>query len=314
MTNMTTLGEVLNTVEGMSKDYTDRLVNIKHISFEHLGQVRIKGESHSLKPIAKRAICNRLRIPHQYLNKCPLDLQSRNLNHWIEREKNSELFFRFDGDQVRAMFTPKYKPFDNLIILQRLESLGYGYSTTVQCNLDEEFMLLSILDGLKSFSVNGDRMTPGIAISNSEVGLSSFSIAASFLRLVCTNGLIAKTELSASYRHVSNKILEEFSGVMEKVSLEFGPQMAQFRLSVESRVDDPEGTIKNFNNQFGLGKMEQEAVEWGWSFEEGETMFHIINAYTKAAQFQDLPAALSYALQRVGGNILGMVREGGNHG
>jgi len=42
------------------------------------------------------------------------------------------------------------------------------------------------------------------------VGLASLSVAAFFLRVVCTNGMISKTEVSASYRHISLKTLGEF--------------------------------------------------------------------------------------------------------
>jgi hypothetical protein len=94
-------------------------------------------------------------------------------------------------------------------------------------------MLVSILDGNHAFSVNGERMTPGVSISNSEVGLSSLSIAAFVLRLICTNAMISKTEVSASYRHVSLKILNEFPKVLDNVSLELGRQKDQFRLSIE---------------------------------------------------------------------------------
>jgi hypothetical protein len=78
------------------------------------------------------------------------------------------------------------------------------------------------MDGKKSFEINGDKFKPGISISNSEVGLASLSIAAFIFRLVCTNGLVSKTEISASYRHGSRKILDEFPVTMDKVSYELG--------------------------------------------------------------------------------------------
>jgi hypothetical protein len=37
-------------------------------------------------------------------------------------------------------------------------------------------------------------------------------------------------------------------------------------------------------------------------------MFHVVNAYTRAAQFEGLPAKASYRLQKVGGAIWGMVK------
>jgi hypothetical protein len=79
---------------------------------------------------------------------------------------------------------------------------------------------------------------------------------------------------------------------------------------MESRVDDPLKTIESFNRQFNLNQPQKEAVEWAWPQEMGDTMFHVVNIYTRAAQFKGLPAENSYQLQRVGGNILGMLNNG----
>jgi len=305
--SMTTLGKVFDRVDVMSKDCRDDLIDVEDISFDNLDSVIIGSESHRMKPIAQRSMSFRLGIPFQYLGRCPPNIQALNMNYWIEKERNDELFFRFDGAEVRALFTPKYKPVDNFEVLERLDSLGYGSDTPVQCHLDDAFMLLNIPDGNKSFSVNGDKMTPGISISNSEVGLASLSIAAFVLRLICTNGLISKSQVSASYRHVSTKILREFPEVLTKVSVELGMQRDKFLLSRESKVDDPVETINSFNRQFQLSKDEQEAVEWGLGFEFSNTMYHIINAYTRGAQFKGLSAESSYRLQKVAGNILGLV-------
>jgi hypothetical protein len=42
--------------------------------------------------------------------------------------------------------------------------------------------------------------------------------------------------------------------------------------------------------------------------EAGDTMYHVVNTYTKAApQFEGLPAESSHRLQPVGGNVLEML-------
>jgi len=64
----------------------------------------------------------------------------------------------------------------------------------------------------------------------------------------------------------------------------------------------------NFTPQFQIGEKEREAVKWGWEQEAGNTMFHVVNAYTRAAQFEGLSAEASYRLQKVGGMVLGMVK------
>lgn len=305
--NMTTLGNVFDLVHALSANCTDRLVAVDKISFDKLETVNIDGITHGMRPIAQRSIACRLGIPFQYLQKCPSQIQAVNMNHWIEKERNDHLFFRFDGEDVRAVFTPRYKPVDNIEILQKLDSLKYGPDTEVQCHLDAEFMLLNILNGHESFSINGDRMRPGISISNSEVGLAALSISAFILRLVCTNGLIARTRMDNSYRHVSTRILDRFSEVLDTVSLELENQRRQFRLSTQSEVKDPLSTIESFNRQFQLSERERKAVEWAWPQEAGETMFHIVNAYTRAAQIDGLSAESGYRLQKVSGDILAML-------
>ena len=308
MSNMTTLSQVMERVEAMSRNHTDMHIKTKGISFDNLDTVKIGGESHTLKPIAQQSIANRLGIPIQYLRRCPEDIQAINLNHWIKYEKNEELFFRFDNGKVRAIFTPRYIPTDNMEVLKKLDALNYAADTRVQCNLDNEFMSLSIPDGRQTFNVYGERMTPGISVSNSEVGLASLSIAAFMLRLVCTNGMISKTEVSASYRHVSAKILTGLPEVLNNVSEELERQKEQIKLSLESKVANPESTINNFNSQFVLNKTEKEAVTWAIPLEYGFTMFSIVNVYTKAAQYKGLPAESSFRLEKVGGTILGMVK------
>jgi hypothetical protein len=233
--NMTTLGRVSDRVNDLSMNCHDNLVKVEDISFDSLETVRLANEPHLLRPLAQQSAACRLGIPIHYLRKCPSEMQAYNMNYWMKKEKNEELFFRFDGEEVRAIFTARYRPVDNFEILEKLDSLGYGADTQVQCHLDAEFMLVSILDGNHAFSVNGERMTPGVSISNSEVGLASLSIAAFVLRLICTNGMISKTEVSASYRHVSLKILNEFPKVLDNVSLELGKQRDQFRLSIGSK-------------------------------------------------------------------------------
>jgi len=306
--SMTTLGKVSARIDEMSKNCTDHLVPIGDISFDNLESVKIVNEVHSMRPIAQQSIAYRLGIPIQYLRKCPSEVQAYNMNHWIKEEKNEEVFFRFDGEEVRAIFTPKYQPIDSFEVLERLDSLGYPAETPVQCHLDSEFMSLSILDGNKTFSINGDKMTPGISIANSEVGLACLSIAAFILRLICTNGCIATTEVKASYKHVSLKVFKEFPQVLERVSLELGRKRDQFKISLQSKVDNPLVTMESFNRQFQINKKEKEAVEWGWQREGGDTMFNIVNSYTRGSQFEGLSAESSYRLQKVGGTILEMVK------
>ena len=57
---------------------------------------------------------------------------------------------------------------------------------------------------------------------------------------------------------------------------------------MQTPVENPLMTIESFNRQFLLGEKEREAVEGGWEQEMGKTMFYLVNAYTRAAQFVGL--------------------------
>jgi len=308
MSKLIPLGEVRERVTEISQNHWDDLIPVKDVQFLGLNRMNIAGNEHDLKPAAQRGISYRLGIPYPYLQKCDSLLQAVNLNDWLQKERNEKLFFRFDDNNVRAVFTPRYTPIDHIQILDRLSENGYNDQTPVQYSLDDEFFLLNIPDREKSFQIKpGDRMEPGISIGNSEVGLSSLTLAAFMLRLICTNGLISKTNVDSSYRHVSHRILNEFPQVLNQISTDLDRQRNQWSISIESPVDDPEHTIRSFNRQFNLNKTEEEAVTWAWSHESGRTMFQVVNAYTKAAQYPQLPTESEYRLQKVGGSILSLL-------
>ena len=152
MKNLTALAKVHDRVDALSQYCLDQLIDVSDISFDSMDTMKIGNEPHNLRTIAQRSIAWRLGIPFNYLAKCPTELQAIQMNHWIEHEKNEQLFIRFDGQDVRAIFTPRYKPVDNFEVLTRLDDMGYGPETQVQYHLDGEFMLLSIPDGKQTFS------------------------------------------------------------------------------------------------------------------------------------------------------------------
>jgi len=153
MSALTTLAQVKAQVLALSEHCFDDLIRVQDLTFEHLERVRIAGDLYPLETIAQRSICSRLAIPFEYLRRCPREIQAQNLNYWLTHECNDKLFFRFDGAQVRAVFTPRYRPVDNLEVLERLEQLGYGGEVQVQCRLDARFLSLSITTHNNEFMI-----------------------------------------------------------------------------------------------------------------------------------------------------------------
>ena len=308
--SLRTLGDVEQHVKFLGKNCYDDYIPVKDLKFENLETVKIGKEKHKLMHMAQQGIAFRLGIPLSYLRKCSEELQAYNMNYMIKFEKNQELYFRFNSENsIRTVFSPKYKKLDNIQVIRNLYSMGFDKKTEVRLNIDDNFMALTLFDEDKGFKINGNEMRKASVFTNSETGLASFTLSALIYTLRCANGLISKKNLSlASFRHVSDKTLAKIPALLEEASRELTVQKKHFELSTKSHVNDPSATIQSFNKQFQINAVEREAVDWAWPKEEGDSLFHIINTYTKAAQFESLSAAESYKLQKTGGQILSLVQ------
>ena len=306
-----TLEKAITQVHDISSRNYDEMVSVKEMRFESLNQMTIAGQPFGLAPTAQRLISNRLRVPFSYLDRCPVELQQENLNYWIEQESRNRdaLFCRFAGDRVRAIFTERYTVIDNMEVLSKMIDYGFSPQCEVHLSLDPEMMGLKIPEFGRTFKLSeNDKVVPGISISNSEVGLLCLTIQAYYYRLVCTNGLITQTSVDARYKHISRKIMNEFHNIIENVSVHSQHGRDRLMISSQTAVDNPERTIERFAIQFQIPKEETEIIKQAYYLEQGGTMFHIINAFTRAAQNSSLSAFSSHRLERTGGNILSMLK------
>jgi len=163
------------------------------------------------------------------------------------------------------------------------------------------------------FQINGEQFLPGRSFVNSEVGLYQLTPSLFILRLVCTNGLISRVSISLHFRHISRKFIEDYDLVMARFNDELIYQKSQIGIALNSPVREPLILINRFNERFKVTDSEKVAMEWAWPFEKGETMFNVVNTYTKAAQYPTLTAEESFRLEKIGGNILGLLSKGGTH-
>jgi hypothetical protein len=276
-----------------------------------LERIDIAGQYFGVLPSAQRLLANRLRIPHSYLNRCPVELQAENLNYWIEQERKSRetLFCRFSGGQLRAVFTERYTAIDHMEVLTKMLEYGFDPSGEVHLSLDSEMMVLKVPEYDRLFRLTeNDKIIPGISIANSEVGILALSIEAFYYRLVCSNGMIARTSVDARYKHISRRVMDEFPLVLENVVNQSRHGQHRFQISMQTPVENPINTIETFARQFALTQNETEVVKQAFYLEQGATMFHIINSFTRAAQEPGLSASDVYRLETTGGRILAMVK------
>jgi len=121
--------------------------------------------------------------------------------------------------------------------------------------------------------------------------------------------MIAKTAVDARYKHISRKIMDEFPLVLQGVVRQARHGEDRFMISTRTPVDNPESTITSFARQFQISQQETEIVKQAFYLEQGATMFHVIQAFTRAAQDPSLSASDAYRMERAGGTILSMVKS-----
>jgi len=311
MRETTTLENAIGKVHEKSENNYDEIMPVRDMTFESLKRMDISGRSFGVLPSAGRLLANRLRVPFTYLNRCPTELQAENLNYWIEQErKNREtLFCRFTGNQLRAVFTERYTAIDHMEVLTKMLEYGFDPSGEVHLSLDSEMMVLKVPEYDRLFRLSeNDKIVPGISIANSEVGILALSIEAFYYRLVCSNGMIAKTSVDARYKHISRRVMDEFPLVLENVVNQSRHGQNRFQISAQTPVNNPISTIETFARQFALSQNETEVVKQAFYMEQGATMFHVINSFTRAAQEPGLSASDAYRLETTGGRILAMVK------
>lgn len=312
MSKKTTLENAIGQVHEFSANHYDEIVPIHEMAFDSLDSMWIGAKPVSVLPSAQRLLSNRLRVPYAYLSRCPRGLAADNLNYWLrEEQKQRETFFcRFAGDTIRAVFTERYTVLDHMEVLTKMLENGFDHDSEVHFSLDENIMVLKVPEYNRTFGLSeNDKIVPGISIANSEVGILALSIDAFFYRLVCSNGLISKTSVGSRFKHISRRGLDEFHNVLSDVVYQSQSSQRGFQISMETPVDNPMSSIEAFSRQFQLTQNEAEVVKSAWYLEDGATMFHVINAFTRAAKLPGLTAMESYQLERTGGQILGLLKQ-----
>jgi hypothetical protein len=141
-----TLEGLLEIVSEKSKNNWDEFVPLKDMEFENLSSLDIAGQKFDVLKHAQCLISNRLRIPYSYLCRCPESLQYENLNHWLSQEKDQRenFFVRFNGNQVRAVFTERYTAIDNLELLYKMLKTGFSADQQIEYMLDDSLMLVRV--------------------------------------------------------------------------------------------------------------------------------------------------------------------------
>ena len=108
-----------------------------------------------------------------------------------------------------------------------------------------------------------------------------------------------------------NKIFFELASRFREVMAALPGVVSGMELTRGIKVSEPEKVIETLNKKHQLTKGQSLAVERAWPFEQGSTMFNVVNTYTRAGNDKALSLDGRQKMQRIGGRIVeGIQKEG----
>ena len=301
------LAELEASLCRLDERFHDTLVPSRELKVADDGRLLVGGEAHRLQPRALDQLAARLKVPASYLRRCPTDLQAHNLNRWLG-QLHSTVLVRFDSQSVRALLSDRYQPVSNLEMVRSMLR-AVPEDTPVRYELTGSLFVAQVLTpGYRQRGIHG-----GMNIVNSETGHAVVRLSALLFRTICLNGLIMgdqEVSLRRRHTHDAQKTLEELTGMAE---LAWG-RVAGFPGRLEGtrtiRIAEPEPVFDKIAERYGLGPPQRRAIGEAFQVEPGLSLFEVINAVTRAANFERLPLEERTELQEVGGRIL-QLAEGG---
>ena len=192
------------------------------MEFDSLTQMWVSGKQVEVAPSAQRLLSNRLRVPYSYLSRCPAELQARNLNYWIEQERQQrETFFcRFDANRLRAVFTERYTAIDNMEVLTKMIQHGFDPAGEIQFALDDEMMLLKMPEydrAFQSWLGNWIKSFPAFPSPTVRSGYWPCPSRLSITGWSVPTDLSPRLAVDARYKHISRKVMDEFPEILRGV-------------------------------------------------------------------------------------------------
>lgn len=198
----------------------------------------------NINEIAHNQIGTKLGIPAKYYDKMRIEnpeLLAQNVNSWFKLYPEKRMVRTLDGT-IRAFLTDKYRRIDNFEIMAAVYPIikEMPDANIESCEVTDERLYLKVVNPrLTTDVVPGDTVQSGILITNSEVGLGSFTVSPLVYRLVCSNGMVVNDAKTRKY-HVgrANTASEDYSIYSdETVRADDRALMLKFQDMVRTVVD-----------------------------------------------------------------------------
>lgn len=307
------LEELADRVSDAAKRHVDHPgITLGETWFEETGHWRYNGEAGPISRHALGQLCGRLTLPGGgtapagYLSRCPAPLAVAHLNHWLSLEAaaDQDVLVRTNLDtdgspRVRAVLSTRYAKADHQSVLDAIRQAMPHHGLTLRSySLDDDQMTLRLTVGSDHPASLDDPLRIGLHVSNSEVGLGRIAITAFITRLVCSNGLVVNVaDLSGLRRRHIGKAGESLDHI---VGAGIGPILEQAdeacQLLVGSRTLPIREPVTDYIERVTKRlELPVETTELARRHVQGETLYDVINAFTRAAQ--EFPVAQRISIE-----------------
>ncbi len=191
-----------------------------------------------------RQLCAKLGINAQFMAKCPAELQSKNINHFLAQKRAEQtekgMLWRLVGlpggeaHSCRAVLSGKYGIFDHHEVLDIIDDTGFQNFEVKHSHHSMENMHLRIVHAQK-FEVGDHVFQLGLRIRNSEVGQRLIEYAYMLYEQICTNGMMATLGhlLHFKKRHVGEIDREVILNEMQEARAQAPDAMKLIREQME---------------------------------------------------------------------------------
>jgi hypothetical protein len=281
----------------------------------HNNSIQIKVGDKGTYPLNRLGtvqLANRIGLPIQYYDKMlaagMTDLTATNVNAWLQKNYGEKRLVRIADGHIRAMLSDHYRILDNHdLVFQIMDRVKQHNAVVTDCALTESRMYVraTVPDYVTEVR-KGDRVVPGVMVSNSEVGEGAFRVEAFLYRLVCQNGLIGTDKLykvhiggrmdigevgHTVYKDDTKRKMDEalWAQVRDIIDSTFDKNalnalIKQLREANEINLPKPEEALEVTVKELGLSDEKKNNLLKYFGREGDDNVFALVNSITRLAQ------------------------------
>lgn len=320
----------INRREQSKQDYLTMTPRLEPYETEDSFNIKSEVFNNSVSPYAQHQIASLYNIPTKYWDQMQTvpNLRAVNAKMWFDHAPKPRMV-RILDQNIRAMVSDKFKPFDNFMVLNAvLPTLAeHRNDLIIQAKvLTERRMYIQVrFPSVEAEIKDGDNVQAGFIITNSEIGAGSLDIRQSIWRLVCSNGLIRESIFKKYHvgRSIGNNdedydiykedtIIHEMNAVKGKIrdivrySLEndnFEHSVNDLRLAANRPIDNVIESTKNITKRFNIPEKYTDAINDQIYKNGNKNQWGMANAITALAHLVDNPDA-AYDFELTGNEVV----------